>query len=101
MASVNLNVVLKRLHEVDLDHPSTTFADVRAATAPVGKFNNGVVSITRMNGQSPWERHAKRRRALLCPLRAHQLHALSKSGRRTVAVPKGGAFIIPRNIWHR
>jgi quercetin dioxygenase-like cupin family protein len=101
MPAKSLNSVLNSLREVDLDHPATTFADVRAATAQLGKFDNGVVSVSRLSGQSPWERHAKGEE-LFYVLSGHiSFTLLTKSGRRTVSVPKGGAFIIPRNLWHR
>jgi mannose-6-phosphate isomerase-like protein (cupin superfamily) len=101
MASLNLKTVLKGLREVDLDHPATTFADVRAATARLGKFDDGVVSVSRLSGQSPWERHTKGEE-LFYVLAGHiSFTLLTKSVRRTVAVPKGAAFIIPRNVWHR
>jgi mannose-6-phosphate isomerase-like protein (cupin superfamily) len=101
MASRNLVALLRGLREVDLDHPTTTFADVRAATAQIGKFDKGVVSISRFRGQSPWERHAKGEE-LFYVLSGHiSFTLLSKNGRRIVAVPKGGVFIVPRNVWHR
>jgi mannose-6-phosphate isomerase-like protein (cupin superfamily) len=101
MASLKLNDVLKGLREVDLDHPSTTFADVRKATARLGKFDNGVVSVSRLSGQSPWERHAKGEELFYVLSGQITFTLLTKNGRRSVAVPKGDAFIIPRKVWHR
>jgi quercetin dioxygenase-like cupin family protein len=97
----DLRAVLKGLRQVDLDHPSTSFADLRKATARIGKFDNGVVSISRLSGQSPWERHAKGEELFYVLAGQISFTLLTKSGRRTVAVPKGGIFIIPRNVWHR
>jgi mannose-6-phosphate isomerase-like protein (cupin superfamily) len=99
-ASVTSTLV-DALREVDLDHADTTFKAVRAATRELGKFDNGVVTLTRMRGQSPWERHAKGDELFYVISGGVSFRLLTKSAERTVDVPKGGVFIVPRGVWHR
>lgn len=90
------------LPAVDLDSPDTTFADVQAASAVLGSFDQGDVTVTRFSGQSPWERHPDGEEFffvlegtiefVLLPDNASEL--------RSVAA-KGDGFIVPRGCWHR
>lgn len=93
--------LLRTLKEVDLDDPDTTFKHVRAASKELGKFDNGVVTLTRMCGQSPWERHAKGDELFFVVSGGISFRLLTKSAERTVDVAKGGIFIVPRGVWHR
>lgn len=93
--------ILRSLGEVDLDDPRTTFRDVRASSKQLGEFDKGVASITRMRGQSPWERHAKGDELFFVISGRVSFRLLTKPAERTVDVPKGGVFIVPRGVWHR
>jgi len=93
--------LLRALSEVDLDDPDTTFKHVRAASKELGKFDNGVATLTRMRGQSPWERHAKGDELFYVISGRVSFRLLTKSAERKVDVPKGGVFIVPRGVWHR
>lgn len=93
--------LLGMLNEVDLDDPDTTFRHVRAASKELGRFDKGVATLTRMRGQSPWERHAKGEELFYVVSGGVSFRLLTKSAERTVAVPKGGVFIVPRGVWHR
>jgi mannose-6-phosphate isomerase-like protein (cupin superfamily) len=93
--------LLATLSEVDLDDPNTTFKHVRAAGKELGKFDKGVASVTRMRGQSPWERHAKGDELFYVISGGLSFRLLTKAAERTVDVPKGAVFIVPRGVWHR
>jgi mannose-6-phosphate isomerase-like protein (cupin superfamily) len=101
MKALDTTAILRTLSEVDLDDPGTTFGDVRAATKQLGGFDKGAVTLTRMRGQSPWERHMKGDELFYVISGEVQFRLLTKSEEREVAVPKGGVFIVPRGAWHR
>jgi len=101
MKALDTNAILRTLSEVDLDDPGTTFGDVRAATKQLGGFDKGAVTLTRMRGQSPWERHMRGEELFYVISGEVQFRLLAKSAERTVTVPKGSVFIIPRGAWHR
>jgi len=97
----NTRPLLRALREVDLDDEDTTFADVRAATNELAPFDKGTATLTRMRGQSPWERHAKGDEMFYVVAGSVDFRLLTKAGERKVHVPTGGVFIVPRGVWHR
>jgi mannose-6-phosphate isomerase-like protein (cupin superfamily) len=101
MKPSHIRPLLRSLREVDLDDQDTTFADVRAASAQLGGFDKGTAALTRMRGQSPWERHAKGDELFFVISGSIDFRLLTKSGERKVHVPAGGVFIVPKGMWHR
>jgi mannose-6-phosphate isomerase-like protein (cupin superfamily) len=93
--------LLRALREVDLDDAATTFAQVRAASRKLGRFDRGEATLTRLRGQSPWERHAKGDELFYVIAGGLSFRLLGKAGARTVRVPNGGVFIVPKGVWHR
>jgi mannose-6-phosphate isomerase-like protein (cupin superfamily) len=86
---------------VDLDDARTTFKDVRAASRQLATFDSGAATLTKMRGQSPWERHAKGDELFYVISGTIRFRLLSKSSERAVDVPEGGVFVVPRGVWHR
>jgi mannose-6-phosphate isomerase-like protein (cupin superfamily) len=86
---------------VDLDDARTTFRDVRAASKQLATFDNGVATLTRMRGQSPWERHVKGDELFYVISGAIRFRLLTRSRERAVDVTEGGVFVVPRGVWHR
>lgn len=65
-------------------------------------FNNGSVGVFRCGpGTSPWEHHPDDDELLYVMEGAVELTVLTEQGAITTLVEAGGAFVVPKGLWHR
>jgi uncharacterized cupin superfamily protein len=81
--------------------PAFVTPDGRASFWIGAPFNNGMISVGRFSGQSPWERHPDGDELVHVLDGEVEITVLTDKGPVQTTVSAGSVFIVPKAHWHR